>query len=277
MTEVRGEGIEVHPQTVAGEDGDAPVRETVGDLVDEGIGTSLRAITDLEAEDELGGDVKRDPDPDLGDTAGLGFEFVKLDVAGADAGEEVVMKWRVEGGEAGQPARDGGGMMAKDAGRGGLIDAFTESGDDLRHTVRGGLERTHGGVAALREAVATGLTAEPLDGFMPAANAVTDERVEGLIADMEVVASGIVAVEAVGTGRFGTTTWGFAGRPRENIRGGRCWRHDLTAEVTVARGMRMKGVGTLGWLWRAKREDKRSPEKHQSKQEKKQNKIEEQE
>lgn len=280
VTEVSGEGIEVHAQTVAGEDRNATVGQSVGDLVDEGVSTGLRAVTDLEAENELGRDVERDPDPDFGNTAGLGFEFVELDVAGDDASEEAVMKRRVEGGEAGQPARNRGGMMAKDAGRGGLIDAFTEGGDDLIDTVRGGLKCSHGGMTALRETMAAGLTTQPWDGFMLAANAVADERMEGLIADLEVVAGGIIAVETVGGGRFRTTARGLASRPREDIRRGMRRRRDLT-EVTVTRGMGMKGVGTLGWrrrwFWRVERLDKASPEKQQRKQEKQENKIEEEE
>lgn len=208
--EVGGEGIEVEAEAIAAERGDTTGSEAAFEIVDEGMGQELRTGADLEGEDDLRAGFEGDPDPDIVSMADMGFEFVKLDIVGDPVVKVMVMEGLIELAEADEPASDGGGMVLEDADGGGLIDAFAESSDDFIDAAKRSFQVVHGSEAALTEALAASLTAEPLDRVMYAAQTIADECVEVVIADAKVITARIGAVLASSGDGFGATAGAFA-------------------------------------------------------------------
>ena len=208
--EVGGEGIEVEAEAIAAERGNATGSETGLEIVDEGVGQELSARANLKGEDDFGADFEGDPDPDILSMADMGLEFVKLDVVGDPVVKVMIMKGLIKLAEADEPASDGGGMVLEDADGGGLIDAFAESSDDFIDAAKRGFQVVHGSEAALTEALAASLTAEPLDGVVYAAAAIADEGVEVVIADAKVITARVGAVLTGSGDGFGATAGAFA-------------------------------------------------------------------
>lgn len=208
--EVGGEGIEVKAEAIAAERRNAAGSEAGFEIVDEGVSQELGARADLEGEDDLRAGFEGDPDPDILSMADMGFEFVKLDVVGDPMVTVMIMKGLIELAEADEPASDGGGMVLEDADGGGLIDAFAEGSDDFIDAAKRGFQVVHGSEAALTEALAASLTAEPLDRVMYAAQTIADEGVEVVIADAKVITARIGAVLASSRDGFRATAGAFA-------------------------------------------------------------------
>ena len=74
-------------------------------------------------------------------------------------------------------------MVSENADSSGLVDAFTQGGDDFLDAPGGGFEPAHSGIMTLAKAFAASLTAEPLNGFCHPFDAITDQGVNGLIGD----------------------------------------------------------------------------------------------
>ncbi len=88
-----------------------------------------------------------------------------------------------------KPSGDRGLTVVKDAHRGGDVESFGQSGEDLGDPTGGGLEPIQGGMATGGEGAATSLAAQGLDAFTLAVGAIADERVDLGVADPVVVNS----------------------------------------------------------------------------------------
>jgi hypothetical protein len=129
---VSGEGVEVVPEAIGTEDGDAAGFEAGFEFMNDGIGHILIARAEQEYGHDFGFGVKDGPDPDIVFGAlEVTPELVELEMREFEIDEEMVVELAGVIAASGEPGADGGFAGVEDFRECGRVVAIGKQSQDL--------------------------------------------------------------------------------------------------------------------------------------------------
>jgi hypothetical protein len=204
---VRGQGVVVEVQPIAGKDGETSEHQALVQLVDDGVGSHLSARPQLESRDQLAQRIESQPEPeDLVARAQASADLVDLDVGKTQVQEASLVEGLAMLASAMEPASDRRLLMAKDPHGCRDVEPLGKSGEDFGDPSGSGLETVQGSVATGGEGVTTSLAAKGLDAFALAVAAIANECVDPGVGDAEVGTGGVFAGKALSVDALRSTT-----------------------------------------------------------------------
>jgi hypothetical protein len=157
---VSGEGVEVVPEAIGTEDGDAAGFEAGFEFMNDGIGHILIARAEQEDGHDFGFGVKDGPDPDIVFGAlEVTPELVELKMREFEVDEEMVVELATVIAASGEPGADGGFADVEDDRECGRVISISKQGEDLADDHWIGFQAIERGMTSSSELGLAGLTA----------------------------------------------------------------------------------------------------------------------
>jgi hypothetical protein len=211
LTKVGREGVEVVPEAIRTEDGDAAGFEAGFEFMNDGIGHILIARAEQEDGHDFGFGVKDGPDPDIVFGAlEVTPELVELKMREFEVDEEMVVELATVIAASGEPGADGGFADVEDDRECGRVISISKQGEDLADDHWIGFQAIERGMTSSSELGLAGLAAEILNRPMiTGVLAITDNGMDGWIGNAEVGAGGVRAEKAISRDRLFRTAYAF--------------------------------------------------------------------
>ena len=179
------------------------------EIMSQSHGIIILALAEVKRRQDLGDWIDGQPQPHFAGTAYSAIQLIHLDEGQKQVVKKTVVEQRTVLAHTFQPTGNGGFTMTRTAHQDRDITPFSQEHQDQNDMAILGLKSIKGSMQTTGEALVTPLTFPILDVFVDTAFSITDNGVQQVINDAEVITQGIGTSVTLGGEMFGATASTF--------------------------------------------------------------------